>query len=153
MATFVAFIGISFGVAGKGSAADVVARPWVLRHGYQVRRLRRTEGRAASHSACSLGGISYAYRDHRSRPRPKKFQPIADQFLAKRGGAAITVRGRCAQAIPCSAVCIHPATLWRSAGAAARYLGMETALEANAGIRILLAVATRLRLLLVGLFY
>src|SRR5262249_15963201 len=117
---------------------------------------RRGEGKGRERfNPCSLGGDELCDRDHRSCPWPKKFQLIA-RSVSHQTWRCDHCRARtCTQAIPCSAVCIYPATLWRPARAPGRYLGYGDSIrkptresEHSVGRSY-----TRLRLSSVGLFY
>ena len=93
MATFVALIGF-IGVAGKGSAAQcgsTAAGFEAWKHQFAA----EAKGRGVSATAlAALGATSYATATIAADRGQRSFSLSLDQFLAKRGGAAITARGR-----------------------------------------------------------
>jgi membrane-bound lytic murein transglycosylase B len=92
-ATFVALIAI-IGAAGKGSAAQcgntaAGFEAWKQQFAAEAR------GRGVSPSAlAALGATSYATATIAADRGQRSFSLSLDQFLAKRGGATITARGR-----------------------------------------------------------
>src|SRR5262245_25304411 len=92
-ATFVALIGL-VGVAGKVSAAQCGStaagfEAWKQQFAAEAR------GRGVSATAlAALGATSYATATIAADRSQRSFSLSLDQFLAKRGGAAITARGR-----------------------------------------------------------